>query len=133
MWSAQKNLTVHTSKYVVVKWPSVRNHRRKKTTQCVTRKQWSVLTEHARAQFAFIIMAPWNHASVRLTKKMVRFCDRVFLTKLSFIASVEELKKNCHVCCRHKETGVCKSTGELTSYFGRISLGSIFTLFIHFL
>ena len=36
-------------------------------------------------------------------------------------ASPEELKKNCHVCCKHKDTGVCKSTGELTSYFGRVN------------
>ena len=73
MWSAQKNSTVHTNKCVVVKWPSVRSHHQRKTIQCVTKKQWSVLTEHARAQYVFIIMAPWNLASVRLTKKMVKF------------------------------------------------------------
>ena len=37
------------------------------------------------------------------------------------LATKEELKKNCHVCCKHVDTGECKSTGELTTYFGRVS------------
>ena len=36
------------------------------------------------------------------------------------IASDEDKKKSCHVCCQMKDQPEsCKSTGELTSYFGR--------------
>ena len=40
---------------------------------------------------------------------------------IKLLATKEELKKNCHVCCKHVDTGECKSTGELTTYFGRVS------------